>query len=142
MVCKIAGENIIGRMGFNPKGINLLDVLPATARDISKSIQEILFGYPCGLYFVYENSYASGRCSVTETILLPLSKQLGTQANLLLSYNIHHAPTGVSESDGHMKLFSGWETGAFVDMGSGAPTHEDAVALRESVFSTLETTST
>ena len=139
MIYKIAGENIIARMGFNPKGINLLDVLPVKARDISRSIQETIFGYPCGLYCVYENSYASGNRSVTETILLPLSKQPGTQPNLFLTYNIHHAPTGVAESDGKMKLANRFETGAFIDIGSGAPSHEEAVALKQKVFSTFET---
>jgi len=138
MIYKIAGENIIARMGFNPKGLNLLDVLPVSARDISKSIQEMLFRYPCGFYFVYENSYASGNRSVTETILLPLSKRLGTQPNLFLTYNIHHAPTGVTESGGKMKLVNRFETGAFIDIGSGAPSSEEAAALKQKVFSALE----
>jgi len=139
LIYKIAGENIIARMGFNPKGINLFDVLPTSAHSILKPVQDALFGYPCGIYVVYENSYATGHHSQTETFLLPLRQNAKTKPNLMLAYNIHHALTGVSETDGKMSLVNRWETASFVDIGFGSPRSEEMDALKQQITSTLET---
>lgn len=118
---RIVGQNVIDRMGFNPSGLNLMDLMaPAFAAHLPK-LYQIIMNHPCGYYAVYENEYGSGRTMITETLVLPMRKTATDPANMTLALHCHVGVTGTSQSHGETTLATRLERGALIDIGLGIP---------------------
>lgn len=69
---RLAGTRVAERMGHDPTGVNMLDLVAENFRaEASRDLHEVVFR-PCGLYILYENTYSSGRVSTIESLYLPL----------------------------------------------------------------------
>ena len=118
---RIAGENIINRLGFNPVGNNFLDLLSSEIRANARIANEKILTHPCGHYLVYENEYETGQRMVSESLMLPMKKESDTETNLLLGYHFHHQATGILAPQNQTSLVVHHSTSEFVDIGSGIP---------------------
>jgi hypothetical protein len=121
VVYRIAGENIVNRLGFNPTGSNFIDLLSADMRKQAATTHDALFAHPCGHYIVYENRYENGRCMISESIMLPMRRSEKSAAVLLLGFHIHHQATGIVAPQKDTALITNIELSEFVDIGSGVP---------------------
>ncbi|MBG53968.1 MAG: PAS domain-containing protein [Alphaproteobacteria bacterium] len=128
---RLAGENVLERMGRDVIGKDFLDYIPPALRLESLTAHRAMCSLPCGYYMIYENEYVSGQRVKAETMTLPLKKSTSGAANFFLSYHIHHKVTGVNLHEKNAALIVGYELSTFVDIGYGLPesaTHEAAPA--------------
>ncbi len=121
IVFKIAGQNIIDSLGFNPKGQNFLDFLDPSLRQTSAEGHELMHSHPCGYYMVYENIYASGYRKVMETLTLPIHKSPGSTEKLFTSCHFEYQHSEQPANPGETAMVVNWQTNAFVDIGAGEP---------------------
>lgn len=121
IIFKIAGQNIIDSLGFNPKGQNFLDFLDPSLRRTSAEGHELMHSHPCGYYMVYENIYASGYRKVMETVTLPLCKSPGSTEKLFTSCHFEYQHSEQPANPGETAMVVNWQINAFVDIGAGEP---------------------
>lgn len=118
---RIVGQNVVDRLGFNPTGLNLINLLaPAFAEQLPQ-LHQAMMKHPCGYYAVYENEYDSGRTMITESLVLPMTKASDNQASMTLALHSHVGITGVTQSSGETTLATRLDRGALVDIGFGIP---------------------
>lgn len=133
---RIVGEKIVDRMGFNPTGLNLIDLLEPKFGDELPNLHQTMMDHPCGYYSVYENEYDSGARMVTESIVLPMRKTPESKANCAFALHIHHETTSIQPSKGETTLVTRLKKGALIDLGAGIP----EIHLPESILSELRQT--
>lgn len=121
IIYRVAGQNIIEKLNFNPTGRNFLDFLAPPVREASILGHELMQQHPCGYYMVYENVFESGHREVMETLTLPLRKSIDDESNLFASCHIDHQLSGFSEQKGDTAMIVNWETSVFIDIGNGKP---------------------
>ncbi|MEQ9518754.1 MAG: PAS domain-containing protein [Parvibaculum sp.] len=126
VVYRIAGDNVIARLGMNPTGHNFMDLIPPGERVATATANRYCLTHPCGIYLVYDNDYSSGRRMVSESLILPLRKSTDEPANLLLGLHIHHEASGFSPIPGETRLLANLRTASYVDIGAGLPGAEFA----------------
>lgn len=69
---RLAGTRACERLGMDPTGVNLYDLMDTSIRDtIARSFHEAC-RRPCGFYGLYENVNTAGRRSAIESLYLPL----------------------------------------------------------------------
>lgn len=118
---RIAGENIINRLGFNPVKSNFIDLLAPAIRNDAIATHNKMLAQPCGNYIVYENDYETGRRMITESLMLPLRKNRDASEELLLGYHAHHEATSVLSPRSQTCLVVNHTLSEFVDIGGGVP---------------------
>lgn len=128
---RIAGENVIDRLGFNPTGTNFLDLVGPELREAAAGGYQLMLGHPCGYYMVYENNYESGHQMKAETLTLPLRKNPDDKINQLICFHADHQLFGIGERSDKTRLVVDWETNAFVDIGNGKPEIDLLGALKQ-----------
>ena len=68
----LAGTRVGERLGMDPTGMNLYELVPASIRDvIARSFHEAV-SRPCGFFGHYENVNTAGRHSSIQSLYLPL----------------------------------------------------------------------
>ncbi len=122
IIYRIAGENIIARLGFNPTGQNFLDLIAPSARAETALTNKLGLDERCGHYSVYENQYESGRRMMSESLMLPMRKSQGDDVNLILGYHVHHQATDIALLGARTALGLRWVIAEHVDIGFGVPT--------------------
>jgi hypothetical protein len=124
---RIAGDNIVDRLGFNPAGRNTLDLIAQEKREDAIALHHAIISHPCGSYVVYESIFQSGRRAKSESITFPLKKDANSSALFFLSYHIHHEATGVAEVGEATALGLSQLQTSLIDIGFGVP--ENSVEL-------------
>ncbi|SMF32590.1 PAS domain-containing protein [Tistlia consotensis] len=82
---RLAGTAVVQRLGFDPTGHPVLDVIaPAARAPIRRALNRIL-DEPCGLLAHVRDRYASGREVIVEVLRLPLSSEAGEPRFILCS---------------------------------------------------------
>jgi|GEM_PF-2021022 len=130
IVYRIAGENIVARLGFNPTGKNFLDFFDAAIREKSARVNNAGLTNRCGHYAVYENQYESGRRMISESLMLPMRKNAASGIDFIFGYHIHHQATDVYALGARTSLMVDWSVAEFVDIGFGVPNLSDAPATK------------
>jgi len=130
---RIVGEKIISRLGFNPTGLNLIDILEPRFSNELPEINQMMMEHPCGYYSVYENEYDSGARMITESLALPMRKTPEDKVNCAFALHIHHETTSIHPSKGETTLVTRLKAGALIDLGAGIPDHQ----LSENVLTEL-----
>ncbi|MGB5949320.1 MAG: PAS domain-containing protein [Parvibaculum sp.] len=117
---RLAGTGIAERMGHDPTGANVLDLVAASSRQqAGRDLLEI-FHRPCGLHLRYVNTYASGRVTAIESLYLPLRPPAGAFPRVISV----HAPEDVIEYTHPLDLSLIAETindAIWIDLGFGTP---------------------
>lgn len=131
---RLAGQEIVDTLGFNPVGQNFLDFLDPGLRATSAAGHDLMQEHPCGYYMVYENVYESGHRKVMETLTLPLRKSLDHKNRLFLSCHIEHHLSEISATRGETAMVVTWKTNVFANIGGGEP----AVDLMDNVQQSFE----
>lgn len=121
IIYRIAGDAIVERLGFNPTGMNFLDLLHADQRPTSIDGHQIMKAHPCGCYLVYESEFGNGSRAVLETITLPMRRTEGAATNLFFSFHSHHSTTSVAASTTDTALVVNWRRMEHADIGRGVP---------------------
>ncbi len=129
MIYRIAGENIIARLGYNPTGNNFFELLPTSRREATKQMYQHILQHPCGHYTVYENEYRSGRRMMSESLMLPIRKDENSKATFVLGYHAHHQGTDVFRPEGKTTLAVAIKTSELVDIGSSVPALDDGTGF-------------
>ncbi len=118
---RIAGDAIVDRLGFNPTGVNFLDLLHADQRASSIDGHRLMMTHPCGCYLVYENEFENGSRAILETITLPMRKTPDAAPNLFFSYHSHRSTTGFAAANAGTALVVNWRRMEHADIGCGEP---------------------
>ena len=121
VVYRIAGENIIARLGYNPTGNNFFDLLPELRREATIQMCQRILEYPCGYYSTYENEYTSGRRMISESLMLPIRKEEDSETTFVLGYHAHHQGTGIFRPGPKTTLAVTVLESEVVDIGFGIP---------------------
>ncbi len=121
IIYRIAGENIVGRLGFNPTGSNFLDLIEPSVRAETALTNKLGLDERCGHYAVYENQYESGRKMMSESLMLPMRKSQDEPVNLIFGYHVHHQATDMGLLGARTALGVRWVIADYVDIGFGVP---------------------
>lgn len=121
IIYRIAGENILARLGFNPTGRNFLDLIEPSARAETALTNKLGLEERCGHYAVYENQYESGRRMMSESLMLPMRKSQGQGVNMIFGYHVHHQATDTGVMGARTALGVRWIIAEYVDIGFGVP---------------------
>lgn len=74
---RLAGTAVVRRVGLNPTGSNLLDLLHSGSRDSLQQALNRILDDPCGHVARVRDRYPSGRQAIVEVLRLPLADQAG-----------------------------------------------------------------
>lgn len=121
IIYRIAGENIVARLGFNPTGMNFLEFFDADIREESARVNKAGLAYKCGHYSIYENQYESGRRMISESLMLPMRKTADAPIDFIFGYHIHHQAIDTYSLGTRTSLMVDWTVAEFVDIGFGVP---------------------
>lgn len=121
VIYRIAGDNVVARLGLNPTGHNFIDFIPEAERKPTAVANRHCLTRPCGIYLVYENDYSSGRRMISESLILPLRKSADEDANLLIGLHVHHEASGLSCDPGETHLMTNLLVSSYIDIGAGVP---------------------
>lgn len=120
VIYRLAGTGIAERMGHDPTGTNVLDLVATGLRQqAGRDLLEI-FHRPCGLHLRYVNTYSSGRVTAIESLYLPLRPPAGAYPRVISV----HAPEDVIEYTHPLDLSLIAETindVIWIDLGFGTP---------------------
>ncbi len=126
IIFRIAGENIVERLGFSPTGRNALDLIAPEKRDEAIALHGVIREQPCGSYVVYESVFQSGRRAKSESITFPLTKDAQDNTLFYFSFHLHHEATGFSPTGESTALGLSEIQSDLIDIGFGAPASFDA----------------
>ena len=84
---RLAGTEVVRRLGVDPTGSNVLDLLAPTSRDMVQSALNRILDQPCGHYSRVRDRYPSGREAVVEVLRLPLLSE-GGEARFIISSTV------------------------------------------------------
>ncbi len=121
IIYRIAGENVVSRLGFNPTGSNFLDLIEPSARAETALTNKLGLEKRCGHYAVYENQYESGRKMMSESLMLPMRKTREGEIALIFGYHVHHQATDMGQLGARTALGVRWVIAEYVDIGFGVP---------------------
>jgi hypothetical protein len=117
---RLAGTAVVRRVGVNPTGSNVLDLLhPGSRSTLEQSLNRIL-DEPCAHVARVRDQYASGREAIVEVLRLPLRSEQGEPRFIISS--TAETSDHLAWSDPHEKpellaelltqSFFGWRAGA------------------------------
>jgi hypothetical protein len=85
-IYRVAGEEVKGRMGRNPVGLNYYDFVPAERRGHAARALDMVISVPCGFRAELEHRYDSGLVRQAEAVAFPLtSDQPGVDGFILFA---------------------------------------------------------
>jgi len=117
---RLAGTAVVERLGHNPTGSNLLDLLPEARRaQASRDLHELVTR-PCCYHLRYVNSYSSGRIGQMESIYVPLRPPRGGFPRVV-AMNAPEGTLGFETSKQRSEVVTGISEIAWIDVGYGTP---------------------
>ncbi|MCM0019940.1 MAG: PAS domain-containing protein [Tagaea sp.] len=72
-VYRLAGDTLQQRLGFDPKGRDYYDFVPAARLSHARRAMEMMVRRPCGFLALVEQTYEDGATCTIETLGLPLA---------------------------------------------------------------------
>lgn len=119
-IYRLAGTRVAERMGHDPTGVNLLDLVAEETRmQASRDLHEIV-RRPCGVHLKYVNTYSSGRVATIESLYLPLKPPAGSNPRVIAVHSPedtieYTSPARLSQLVGEVREV------VWIDIGYGAP---------------------
>ncbi|MEQ9518755.1 MAG: PAS domain-containing protein [Parvibaculum sp.] len=130
LLFRLAGENVLEKMGRNLVGRDFLDIIPSVIRRQSLAGHLDMQAKPCGYFMIYENEYVGGQHAFAETLTLPLRKSPDAPADYFLGFHIQNDVIGVNLYQKEPALIVGYQLSSFVDIGFGIPDANDLPAIK------------
>ncbi|MCR9256703.1 MAG: PAS domain-containing protein [Alphaproteobacteria bacterium] len=75
---RLMGTRVCDRIGVKGKGMNALDLMTDTFRDLAREMFDRVLSEPCAHHFVVEDRIQTGRICTVEVVRLPLALPDGT----------------------------------------------------------------
>ncbi len=117
---RLAGTAVVERLGHNPTGSNLIDLLPAERRiEAGRTLHEIAVR-PCGLHMRYVNNYATGRIGQVESLYLPLRPPAGGKPRVIAMNTPAHT-LAFEANRPRTTVVAGVTDVTWIDIGYGTP---------------------
>jgi len=114
---RLAGTGVCGVMGFDPTGMNMLEVQEAPARVRYLRLLEEQVTRPCGRAHVMRARQADGAIIRVEVVTLPMRYALAGR-DMLLSYFGEIELVGFGEESYRILAYEDTE---WIDIGAGVP---------------------
>lgn len=121
LLYRLAGENVLEKLGRDLVGRDFLDIIPSAMRDQSINGHIEMRSRPCGYFMIYENEYLGGQRALAETLTLPLRKTPDGERNFFLGFHIQNELTSVELYPSQPALIVGHALNSYVDIGYGTP---------------------
>lgn len=121
VVIRLAGDMIVQGLGFDPAGVNYVELAQQHRREARRSRMAHLIGYPCAASAVYRHYLQSGVGVPMEVITLPI-EQPDSEARLQLITAMEplgELPATVAPTGEDFQFSS--EFFEYIDIGAGKP---------------------
>ena len=118
-IYRVAGEEVIKRIGFNPTGKNYFDFVPPSRLTLAIKTMLALIDVPCGLRVAIEQTYSTGLQNTIEVVLTPLKSDLPGVDGYILSAEDDMSKQEQNLYDGRVLLGKNVILREFIDLGFG-----------------------
>lgn len=116
---RLAGTLVVKRMGFEPRGMNMIDLTPPRIRAIVGLAFATVAQARIGIVSHFSHVYEGGRPGRVEMLMVPLGAPEGQPARVMTMMSREaykgHAPFGIEETADHV------EDATLIDLGFGLP---------------------
>ncbi len=117
---RLAGTAVVERMGHNPTGTNILELMPPERRvQASRDLYELVTR-PCCFHMSYVNNYSSGRVARVESIYMPLRPPRGGKPRIVCM-NEFDATLAFRENRRRTTIIADVDEITWLDVGHGTP---------------------
>ncbi len=116
-----AGTSLTERMGFDPTGENVIEMISPDNREFVSGLFEAIINQPVGLLVEYENVYQRGKRTVVESLYLPLGKTEGTSPRILTTH-LQRETIAYEETQPSNSIATEITKVVWIDIGAGVPT--------------------
>ncbi|MGV8998003.1 MAG: PAS domain-containing protein [Parvibaculaceae bacterium] len=118
---RLAGTKAVKRLGFEPRGMNLLDMMPPSLRPFALGAFQLVAHYHVGGLAHFSSSSEARSDYGLELVLLPIIPPAGQPARIL-SLSTRLEPDDVSDDEGKTEIFGeNMEDAIIFDLGFGIP---------------------
>ncbi|MDO8422927.1 MAG: PAS domain-containing protein [Parvibaculum sp.] len=118
---RLAGTQAVKRLGFEPKGMNLLDLTPEDARPFVAGAFQLVSNHHVGGLAHFSSSSEHRKDYGLELVLLPITAPDG-QPPRILSLSTRLDPEDVRDDEGKTEIFAvEVENAVIFDLGFGIP---------------------
>jgi len=118
---RLAGTSVAERMGFDPTGENVIEMISPDNREFVSGLFEAIINQPAGLLVEYENVYQRGKRTVVESLYLPLGKTEGTSPRILTTH-LQRETIAYAEAQSSNSIATEITKVVWIDIGAGVPT--------------------
>ena len=129
IIYRLAGQNILDRMGIPLQGRNMLDFVHPDNHAYMLYAHKMVLRRCCGYLMIFEATYSSGNIRRIEALRLPMRAHEGAKLNGFLGFNIHREIVGIGDLDNTPEILLTGESefSSFFDLGRGVPSaHEES----------------
>lgn len=121
IVFRLAGSVIGERLGFDPTGLNHLDLAPTEGRAIRAAQLLAEVRQPCAAVMLYPVVYASGRRVPAEVVSAPVEPDRQGEPIQVIALATELADSALETPANGARLIAAGEGLAFIDIGAGVP---------------------
>lgn len=127
---RLAGQNILDRMGFPLQGVNMLDFVQEDDKARTIKAHKDILQYRCGYLMIFQADAPAHKIRRIEAVRLPVRMQRGGPVNGFLGCNLHHSLFGISDASLPEKPFKTirGELTRYFDIGNGVPPDSEMVS--------------
>jgi hypothetical protein len=120
IIYRLAGTEVVNRMGHDPTGKNLIDIAASGKGGIISTLMTMTVRQPAGLYARYDNIYTNGRRATVNSLYLPVSDDSDTLGRILAIHTMSK-PKLYEEERSLTTIGDSIELTEFLDIGAGTP---------------------
>ena len=117
---RLAGTSIAERMGVDPTGKNLIDMLSSDNRELVSELFEAVIQQPAAILVEYENVYKGGKRAVVHSLYLPLGKTESTSPRIISTHE-QHETLAYEDSQSSTAIAAAITKVVWIDVGAGVP---------------------
>ena len=118
---RLAGTSVAERMGIDPTGQNVIEMLSPENRQFISELFEAIVNQPVSILVEYENIYQGGKRTVVESLYLPLGKTEGTSPRIL-STHLQRETIAYEDAQPSTTIGTAIKKIVWIDIGAGIPT--------------------
>ncbi|PCJ68451.1 MAG: hypothetical protein COA62_14905 [Rhodobiaceae bacterium] len=119
---RLAGTSIAERMGADPTGQNVIEMLSPKTREFISEIIEAIINQPVGVLVKYETVHQGGKRAALESLYLPLGRTEETSPRVL-STHVQQKILGYEEERSATSVAEAITDVIWIDIGAGVPPH-------------------
>jgi hypothetical protein len=126
---RLVGTAVVDRLGLNPTGKNLFELMKPEIRPSVTFLYASLTGVPCGAITSHINLSSDGKMAKILVMHLPLAVPAG-EAPRIVAMNLQQEVVDYLPASGHLTIGSALNHHTWIDLGFGVP---DESALSSAV---------